>query len=72
MNNERIRELALQAGLSRMPSNCPDMADLYKGADFELEKFVELIIKECTDVLHDNELLNRHISHALNEHFGVD
>jgi hypothetical protein len=45
--NERIFELAEQAGLSHMPSDYPDMADLYQGADFELEKFAELIIKEC-------------------------
>jgi hypothetical protein len=24
------------------------------------------------NVLHDNELWNRHISHALKEHFGVE
>ncbi len=45
--NKRIQELAEQAGLSYMPSNYPDMADLYKCADFELEKFAELIIQEC-------------------------
>lgn len=61
MNNERIRELALQAGWNG-----------YDALDERNEKFVELIIKECTDVLHDNALLNRHISHALNEHFGID
>ena len=49
--NERIRELAEQAGLSHMPSNYPDMADLYKGADFELEKFAELIVEECANEL---------------------
>jgi hypothetical protein len=48
--NKRIKELAIKAGLSEMPSNYPDMADLYKGADFELERFAELIIKECIEV----------------------
>ncbi len=47
----RIKELAEQAGLSHMPSNYPDMADLYKGADFELEKFAELIVRECIEQL---------------------
>ena len=51
--NERIRELAEQAGLSHMPSNYPDMADLYKGADFELAKFAELIVRECIEVCAD-------------------
>ena len=36
------------------------------------EKFTELIVQECVNVLHDNELWNRHISHALKEHFGVE
>lgn len=36
------------------------------------QKFAELIVQECVNVLHDNELWNRHISHALNEHFGVE
>lgn len=35
-------------------------------------KFVELIIQDVANVLHDNELWNRHISHVLNEHFGVE
>jgi hypothetical protein len=48
--NERIKELAKEAGLSYMPSNYPDMADLYKGADFELEKFAGLLIQECVSI----------------------
>ena len=36
------------------------------------EEFAELIVNECVNVLHDNELWNRHISHALKEHFGVE
>ena len=47
--NQRIKELAEQAGLSHMPSNRPDMADLYEGADFELAKFAELIVNECCE-----------------------
>ena len=56
--NERIRELAVEAGLSHMPSNYPDMADLYKGADFELEKFAELIVKECAEQI---ELMRKRV-----------
>jgi hypothetical protein len=52
--NERIKELAEQAGLSHMPSDYPDMADLYQGADFELEKFAELIVRECAKVSEDD------------------
>jgi hypothetical protein len=60
--NERIKQLAEQAGISYLSSVHPDM----------WEKFAELIVQECVNVLHDNELWNRHISHALKEHFGVE
>ena len=71
--NERIRELAEQAGLSHMPSNYPDMADLYKGADFELEKFAELIIRECMRVVEDYYMDPcSYADEAIKEHFGVE
>jgi hypothetical protein len=66
--NERIQELAYQA---------EDYADIMVdgGSEFHpvfVKKFAELIVQECMNVLHDNELWNRHISHALKEHFGVE
>ncbi len=73
--NERIQELALQAGLSHMPSNYPDMADLYKGADFELAKFAELIVRECIDTVLDSSVeyaTRPQIANEIKEHFGVD
>ena len=60
--NERIRELAKQSLPEFYLTNCPSA----------LEKFAELIVQECMNVLHDNELWNRHISHVLKEHFGVE
>ena len=71
--NERIEKLAEQAGLSHMPSNYPDMADLYKGADFELEKFAELIIRECMRVVEDYYMDPcSYADEAIKEHFGVE
>ena len=70
MNSQQLKDLAEQAGLSYMPSNSPDMADLYKGADFELEKFVELIVKECSNFLKDT-LDDHFAAEQLVEHFGV-
>ena len=67
--NERIKELAIQAGLSHMPSNYPDMADLYKGADFELEKFAELLLAEVSQ-----HLTNKGLDHArevIEKEFGI-
>jgi len=65
MMNERIRKLAERAGFSYMPSNYPDMADLYECADFELEKFAELIVRECATLAFDGP-------NGILEHFGVE
>ena len=74
--NERIRELADKVA-NIMPAGVYNIKyDSGKsGVEFTedaLEKFAELIVQECVNVLHDNELWNRHISHALKEHFGVE
>lgn len=37
-----------------------------------LEKFAELIVKECCDVLYDNEIGGYQVNHVLKEHFGVE
>ena len=66
--NERIKELAEQTGYTPLPGF--DFANELQ--EVFLTKFAELIVQECVNVLHDNELWNRHISHALNEHFGVE
>lgn len=78
--NERIKEIIKESGAEELG------ADLYGGefigairSDF-LEKFAELIIKECIDVLNpDNDLTSmreeygRKLSMRLIEqHFGVE
>lgn len=60
--NERIQELAKRTGFTE--------SDLAHGRDEMLWEFAQLIVQECVNVLHDNDLWNRHISHVLNEHFG--
>jgi len=59
--NERIKKLAEQAGF-----------DLGNGQTYKVENFAELIVQECVNVLHDNELWSRDVSHVLKEHFGVE
>jgi hypothetical protein len=61
--NERIRELALQAGFTDFV-----LTDL--GMDQEVEKFAELIVKECAgivDVRWDPVLVEK-----IKQHFGVE
>jgi hypothetical protein len=67
--NERIRQLAHEAGL---PTYNPE------GVPTKLEKFAELIVREC--VRHFNEdyqrdfdtLWREDLSKSIKEHFGVE
>ena len=67
--NERIRELAHEAGL---PTYNPD------GIPTKLEKFAELIVKECIEVCNsrvgnsDYNTGRMHCASDLKEHFGVE
>jgi hypothetical protein len=64
--NERIKELAEQAGYSK------DFLAI--GLPNNMEKFAELIVKECIQVLDpgEHQLIARfHARQWLSEHFGV-
>jgi hypothetical protein len=64
--NERIKELAEQAGYSK------DFLAI--GLPNNMEKFAELIVKECIQVLDPggHQLIARfHTRQWLSEHFGV-
>jgi len=64
--NERIKELAEQAGYSK------DFLAI--GLPNNMEKFAELIVKECMQVLDpgEHQLIARfHTRQWLSEHFGV-
>jgi hypothetical protein len=66
--NERIRELAHEAGL---PTYNPD------GIPTKLEKFAELIVRECIDIisLYAIRMENFDGGHPIAEikqHFGVE
>ena len=59
--NERIKELAKQAGFN--PYN-------YEGANAVLfKKFAELIVRECANVAAEHDALD--IYEEIREHFGV-
>jgi len=64
--NERIRELAHEAGL---PTYNPE------GIPTKLEKFAELIVRECIDQVEVFDVRMdarpRHIVAAIKQHFGV-
>jgi hypothetical protein len=63
--NERIEKLALQAGFNLHN-------DVIDGHDFkhEIEKFAELIVKECADIAGAAEPYKA--EDLIKKHFGVE
>ncbi len=74
--NERIKELAEQAGCKVMDDGewyIPSATGLEKivyTKGIGLEKFAELIVRECANVAADHEALD--IYEEIREHFGVE
>ena len=74
--NERITQLAEQAGYKDLPT----VRLAFHG--FDKEKFAELIVRECVRVMYDNAIernvppdINQtptHYAVAVLEHFGVE
>lgn len=65
--NERIEELAKQAGYTPLPGF--DFANELQ--EVFLNKFAELIVKECADMCHDADYNGPAISNLILKHFGV-
>jgi hypothetical protein len=64
--NERIRELARQAGLI-----APYGSDREGLSDFDYREFAELIVRECSSFLKDT-LDDHFAAEQLEEHFRVE
>ena len=70
--NERIRELAEQAGL-----NAPYGSDHEGLRDFDYRKFAELIVRECVRYFNEDyqrdfdSLWREDLSKGIKQHFGV-
>ena len=61
--NERIRELEKQA------------TDYYSNGQeriFDRQKFAELIVRECADVVDIDAILAHRVRSKMFDHFGVD
>lgn len=74
--NERIKELAEQAGLWKMLQDFSDEfgnCDVERDCSAELEKFAELIVKECSDVIMTKDRYRReYFASVINDHFKSD
>ena len=69
--NERIRELAEQAGISLSQK---DYSYYWVESAEDIEKFAELIVRECADYANWYQANSRYtdIAKAIKEHFGVE
>lgn len=73
--NERIRELAKQTGYIWHAGGNPQ---IYEFTPEKLEKFAELIVRECGEVAYKaywnnpETVKGRHIEEQIREHFGVE
>ena len=66
--NERIKLLALQAGATVMErSGWTDYGTL----DLDVEKFAELIVRECAEVAEDYDGAH-YVGTEIEKHFGVE
>ena len=72
--NERIRKLAEEANVR--PLYSPAYAPRYIFEEEDLEKFAELIVKECAEFARQHNLEKADRSHmihkAIKQHFGVE
>ncbi len=70
--NERIKQLAEQAGVKiyTEQTRSGDTIDFFEYKGFDLEKFSQLIIKECADVSSWNG--DGELSGMILNHFGIE
>jgi hypothetical protein len=66
--NERIKEMWEEATVSMWPRPGKFTAGEY---DYHLEKFAELIVKECARVASDYDGAH-YVGDAIEKHFGVE
>ena len=77
--NEKLSELALQAGLTGyFAADHPDLATIIP-ISYEEQKFAELIIKECVSLFDGSRemktvglLSHEQVIKQINRHFGVE
>ena len=70
--NERIRELAEQAGLEFDDDLALESEPIYYIKQSDFEKFAELIVRECAAVANINSHQWQVPGDFVLEHFGVD
>ncbi len=70
--NERIRELAVQAGIATNLDTDYFEKDINKWIDYYSEKFAELIVRECVGIADEYDGVGSTIVSRIKQHFGVE
>jgi hypothetical protein len=74
--NERIRQLADEAGLRFTQLMSNPMVPIVDGRETDLAKFAQLIVRECEQVSlknsHRNDDMGAIIARQIKQHFGVE
>ena len=77
--NERIRELVKQAGVNLSSFQFSGTPTKYEVAESELEKFAELIVRECAELAREweddyvvEDTAPFHSDVKIKKHFGVE
>jgi hypothetical protein len=83
--NERIRQLAEQSGLRFTQLMSNPMVPVVDGKETDLEKFAQLIVRECEKVAKDGPWYYdtpslrsgwqnpiNHVCNVMKKHFGVE
>jgi hypothetical protein len=73
--NERIRELAEQAGL-KVNADGEIGPAFFGSIDAGYKKFAELIVKECVEIVEETRWMvppsQEQIARSIKQHFGVE
>jgi hypothetical protein len=70
--NERLQELARQAGLEFDDDLVLEPEAIYYTTQKDLEKFAELIVQECIDAVYDDGQDAEYYQDRIKRRFGVE
>jgi hypothetical protein len=70
--NDRIRELADEAGLRFTQLMSNPMVPVVDGRETDLEKFAELIVRECIDIAEQTRYDGKVVAARIKFVFGVE
>ena len=70
--NERIRELAEQAGLEFDDDLTLESEPIYYVTQTDVYKFAELIVRESIELLKQNDYHGEWLGEKIKEHFGIE